>query len=86
MVSMVTFPVCHVGGHPVAGERYMVVLREMDRMIPGFSSTFQDTKSKKRYAHKLALMDGIDPYEIPLNEVEDNVDQWLAITHNHVCI
>ena len=35
----------------------------MARVVPHYSSTIADEASKKRYAEKLELVDGIDPYE-----------------------
>ena len=35
----------------------------MAGLIPQYSSTIADEASKKRYAEKLELVDGIDPYE-----------------------
>ena len=35
---------------------------------------------------KLDLVNGIDPYEIPMIKWEDNIDLWPAITHIHVCM
>ena len=54
--------------------------------IPAYCTTIADADSKKRYADKLELVNGIDPYEIPMNEWQDNVDLWPAITHVHVCM
>lgn len=53
---------------------------------PGYSSTLVDEDSKERYANKLQLINGIDPYEILKGEWQDNVDLWPAITHIHVCM
>ena len=55
-------------------------------LIPAYYATITDADSKKRYADKLDLVNGIDPYEIPRNEWQDNVDLWPAITHVHVCM
>ena len=54
--------------------------------IPSYSTTIADADSKKRYADKLDTSNGIDPYEIPRNEWQDNIDMWPAITHVHVCM
>ena len=35
----------------------------MAGLIPQYSSMIADEASKKRYAEKLELVDGIDPYE-----------------------
>ena len=36
-------------------------------------ATIADVDSKKRYADKLELVNGIDPYEIPRSEWQENV-------------
>ena len=35
----------------------------MAGLVPQYSSTIADEVSKKRYAEKLELVDGIDPYK-----------------------
>ena len=55
-------------------------------LIPAYYTTIADVDWKKRYADKLDLVNGINPYEIPRNEWHDNVDLWPAITHVHVCM
>ena len=35
----------------------------MAGLVPQYSSTIADKASKERYAEKLELVDGIDPYE-----------------------
>ena len=53
---------------------------------PGYSSTIVDTESKQRYAYKLRLISGYDPYELPGEEWQDNIEMWPAITFVHVCM
>lgn len=55
-------------------------------LIRAYCTTIADADSKKRYEDKLELVNGIDPYEIPRSEWQDNVDLWPAITHVHVCM
>ena len=56
-------------------------------LIPGYASTFpSDEGSKKRYTSKLELIIGIDPYEIPKSERQDDVELWPAVTHIHACM
>lgn len=53
---------------------------------PGYADTIQDANSKERYTEKLSLINGTDPYEVPRDEWEDNIDTWPAITYVHVCM
>ena len=56
-------------------------------LIPGYVSTvLSDEDSKKRYANKLELINGLDQYEIPKKEWQDDVELWPAVTHIHACI
>ena len=48
--------------------------------IPGYASTIADVEPKKRYTGKLRLISDHDPYELPRNEWQDNIDMWPAIT------
>ena len=43
-------------------------------LISAYYTTIADVDSKKRYVDKLDLVNGIDPYEIPRNEWQNNVD------------
>ena len=54
--------------------------------IPGYASTIADAECKQRYAEKLKLINGHDPYELPREEWKDNIDMWPAITYVHVCM
>ena len=54
--------------------------------IPGYASTIADAECKQRYAEKLKLLNGHDPYELPREEWKDNIDMWPAITYVHVCM
>ena len=53
-------------------------------LLPGYSSSIIDINGKKRYNSKIDVICGIDPYEIPENEWQDNIDLWPAVTHIHV--
>ena len=53
---------------------------------PGYASTIADVESKQRYAYKLWLISGHDPYELPGEEWQDNIEMWPAITFVHVCM
>ena len=54
--------------------------------IPGYASTIADAECKQRYAEKLNLINGHDPYELPREEWQDNIDMWPAITYVYVCM
>ena len=58
----------------------------MAGLLSGYSSTIADAASKKRYAEKLELVDGIDPCEVAKGDWQDDVDLWLAITQLQVCM
>ena len=42
----------------------------MAGLLSGYSSTIADAASKKRYAEKLELVDGIDPYDTGVSRVQ----------------
>ena len=83
LISLVTVAIRHVGGQTYAYARGFTLPAMQRGLIPAYYTTIADADSKERYADKL---DGIDPYEIPRNEWQDNVDLWPAITHVHVCM
>ena len=58
----------------------------MAGLLSGYSSTIADAASKKRYAEKLELVDGIDPYEVAKRDWQDNVDLWPATTQLQMCM
>jgi len=96
VISLVTVAIRHVGGQACVRSTFDLWHQQsfgstrftaMQRgFIPSYSTTIADADSKKRYADKLDLVNGIDPYEIPRNEWQDNIDMWPAITHVHVCM
>ena len=51
--------------HTLAGFTALAIQRGL---ISAYCTTITDVDSKKRYADKLDLVNGIDPYEIPRNE------------------
>ena len=55
-------------------------------LLPGYASTIVESECKQRYADRLMLMSGHDPYEIPKEEWQDSIDMWPAITYVHVCM
>ena len=52
--------------------------------ISGYWSTIVNKESKRRYADKLRLVDGSDPYEVATEDKDwnDNIDM---LTRDHVC-
>ena len=87
LISLVTVAIRHVGGQTYAHAYTWIHRLAMQRgLIPAYCTTIADADSRKRYADKLELVNGIDPYEIRRSEWQDNVDLWPAITHVHVCM
>ena len=54
--------------------------------ISGYWSTIADKESKRRYADKLRLVNGSDPYEVPKKDWNDIIDMWPGITYVHACM
>ena len=50
-------------------------------MLPGYFLSLQDKDGRKRYMEKLMAIGGVDPYEIPKNEWQDDIDLWPGITY-----
>ena len=50
-------------------------------MLPGYFLSLQDKNGRKRYMEKLMAIGGVDPYEIPKNEWQDDIDLWPGITY-----
>ena len=44
--------------------------------ISGYWSTIADKEAKQRYADKLRLVNGSDPYEVPKKDWNDIIDMW----------
>ena len=53
-------------------------------MLVGYLAQLQDAKGRERYLEKLAVIGGVDLYEIPRKDWTDDVDLWPAITYVHV--
>ena len=51
---------------------------------PGYAASLRDESSRERYAQKLSLLNGADPYEE--TQWEDDIDTWPAVTYVHVCM
>ena len=53
-------------------------------MLGGYLAQLQDARGRERYIEKLAVIGGVDLYEIPRKDWTDDVDLWPAITYVHV--
>ncbi len=56
----------------------------MASFLPGYRSEIANEECRQRYGSKLALINNKDPYEIPVQEYEDDIDLWPATTYIHV--
>lgn len=56
-----------------------IVARKSWRIL----SSLKDEAARKRYYKKLSLIEGLDPYEMGKDWV-DNVDLWPSVTHINV--
>ena len=54
--------------------------------ISGYWSTIADKESKRRYADKLRLVNGSDPYGVPKKDWNDILDMWPGIMCVHACM
>ena len=50
--------------------------RKEQAFLPGYLVSVDDKPSKERYLEKLRMLNGLDPYELPLREWQDDVDKW----------
>ena len=50
----------------------------------GYAASLHNEASRERYAEKLSLLCGTDPYEE--TQWEDDIDAWPAVTYVHVCM
>lgn len=55
-------------------------------MLPGCSGSLTDESPRKGYIQKIECVNSIDPYEIQLDQWEDNVELWPSVTHIHTCM
>ena len=55
-------------------------------LLTGYSLAIADRASKERYEAKIQQIDGVDPYEIPLGEWSEDLEDWPSITHVHACM
>ena len=53
-------------------------------ILQGYWDCLADTTSKERYIENLELINRKDPYEMPREWWEDNVDSWPSITYVNV--
>ena len=66
---------------PTAKRRKFDVSRGL---LSGYFESMKDTACKERYREKLDLAGGVDPYELPLNAWEDDVELWPSLSYIHV--
>lgn len=52
--------------------------------LPEYLDSLNEAKSKDRYIQKLDVIDGCDPYKVPRNEWQDDVDLWPSISYINV--
>ena len=50
-------------------------------MLGGYLAQLQDARGRERYIEKLAVIEGVDLYEILRKDWKDDVDLWPAITY-----
>ena len=50
-------------------------------LLTGYSLAIADRASKERYEAKIQQIDGADPYEIPMVEWSEDLEDWSSITH-----
>ena len=53
-------------------------------ILQGYKESLVDSRSRERYAEKLELINGKDPYELPKQAWKDDVDLWPCITYINV--
>ena len=63
--------------HTLAG---FTALATQRGLISAYYTTIADVDSKKRYADKLDVVNGIDPYEIPRNATHVHVCMYLIVS------
>ena len=49
--------------------------------LPEYCNNLSEEKSKERYLKKLQCIDGCDPYKVPRNEWQDDVNLWPNISY-----
>ena len=50
-------------------------------MFVGYLAQLQDARGRERYLEQLAVLGGVELYEIPRKDWTDDVDLWPAITY-----
>ena len=55
-------------------------------LLPGYLANIDDKPSKERYLEKLRMLNGLDSYELPLREWQDDVDKWPEISFIDVTV
>ena len=60
--------------------------RKERALLPGYLASVDDKPSKERYLEKLRMLNGLDPYELPLREWQDDVDKWSETSLIYVTV
>ena len=71
------FPVGHIGVH--VSKRFDVMGSKNRPFLAGYLCSLECLDGKKRYKGKLALIDGLDPYETVTSEWLDDIDLWPIV-------
>lgn len=53
--------------------------------LHGYAASLTDSEAKARYSQKLTFIKSLDPYEIPMNEYEDDMSIWPNISYINIC-
>ena len=54
--------------------------------LPCYLSSLEIADAKKWYKEKLAIISGLDPYEMVRSEWFDDVDMWPSVTSVHIAM
>ena len=53
-------------------------------LLPGYLSAMEDVEGKKRYLEKIRVIGGLNPYETPRRDWQDDVDLWPSVSSVHI--
>ena len=53
-------------------------------LLPGYLSAMEDVEGKKHYLEKIRVIGGLDPYETPRSDWQDDVDLWPSVSSVHI--
>ena len=52
-------------------------------LVPGYFESMKDVACKERYQEKLDYAGGVDPYEMPMGDWDDDVELWPSLSYIH---